>query len=213
MIRLLGTTAAVSALALGTAACSTNDSAGPGQPSGKPAPSTVTGTPPTPGELGTVSPELMPTGNPTKTPPGGVPRPGQVNSFDATTVAVTVAAVTYRHDTTIDNSPSDAQRRARPWLARELAAQLEGGLAAAPGAEWNMWTQHRAYTISTAVDATESGAPEDTATRADRAVAVTVRPVGRDRWRGRVQQRTLFITLTRTNAKAPWLVSQMERQG
>jgi hypothetical protein len=167
----------------------------------------------TPGASTTpITPQPIPPGNPTKTPAGGLPRPSQVDSLNPTAVAVTVAAVTYRYDTTIDNSPSDAQRRAEPWLAAALAAQLEGGPAAAPGAEWNTWVQHRAYTTSTAVDATEDGAPEDTATRADRTIAVTVQPVGRDRWRGVPQQYALFVTLTRTGVKSPWQVSQLQVQ-
>lgn len=169
--------------------------------------------PGTPGESTTpITPQPIPPGNPTKAPAGGLPRPSQVNGLNASAVAATVAAVTYRHDTAIDNSPSDAQRRAKPWLTATLAAQLDGGPVAAPGAEWNTWVQHRAYTTSTAVDATEDGAPEDTATRADRTIAVTVQPVGRDRWRGAPQQYALFITLTRSSAKAPWQVSQLQVQ-
>jgi len=91
-------------------------------------------------------------------------------------VAAAVAAITCRYDTAIDNSPSDAQRQAKPWLTAEFARLLELGPVAAPGAEWNTLAQHRAYTVSTAVDATEDGAPPDTATRADRTIAVTVLP-------------------------------------
>ena len=159
-----------------------------------------------------VTPQPIPPGNPTKAPAGGLPRPSQVNGLSATAVAVTVAAVTYRYDTAIDNSPSDAQRRAKPWLSAALAAQLDGGPVAAPGAEWNTWVLHRGYTASTALDATEDGAPVDTATRADRTIAVTVQPVGRDRWRGTTQQYALFITLTRTGAKSSWRVSQLQVQ-
>jgi hypothetical protein len=136
----------------------------------------------------------------------------QVNGWDATAVAVAVVAVTNRHDTAIDHSPSDAQRRARPWLAPVLAAQLAGGPAAAPGAEWNTWAKHRAYTTTTVSDATESGAPPDTATQADRTIAVTVQPVGRDHWRGTAQRYAVFVTLARTSAAAPWRVSQLQVQ-
>jgi hypothetical protein len=73
--------------------------------------------------------------------------------------------------------------------------------------------KHRAYTTSTAVDSTEDGARPDSATRASRTIAVTVTPVGRDRWRGTPQQYALFITLTRTGAKAPWKVSQLQVLG
>jgi hypothetical protein len=211
VIRPLAAAAIIGAVLLAATACNNggSDPTGSDQPTTPP----VTGRT-TPGGTTTtpVTPEPIPTGNPTKTPAGGVPRPAQVNSRDATAVAVTVATVTYRHDTAIDNSPSDAQRRARPWLAAALAAQLDGGPVAAPGAEWNSWAKHRAYTTSTARNATESGAPEDTPTRADRTIAVTMQPVGRDRWRGGPQQYALFVTLTRISAKAPWQVSQMQVQ-
>lgn len=167
----------------------------------------------TPGASTTpITPQPIPPGNPTKTPAGGLPRPSQVNSLDASTVAATVAAVTYRYDTAIDTSPSDAQRRTKPWLTPEFARLLELGPAAAPGAEWNTWTQHRAYTTSTAVNATEDGAPPDTTTRADRTIAVTMHPVGRDQWRGPAQQYALFIMLTRDSAKTAWKVSQVQVQ-
>lgn len=189
-----------------------NQPATPGTASAPASPSAA-GTPGAPTIPATpVTPEQIPPGDPTKTPAGGLPRPSQVNSQNPSAIAATVAAVTYRHDTTIDNSPSDAQLRAKPWLTPALAAQLAGGPVAAPGAEWNTWVQHRAYTTATAVDATEDGAPPDTATRADRTIAVTVTPVGRDRWRGTPQQYALFITLTRSSAKAPWLVSQLQVQ-
>ncbi|TCC33892.1 hypothetical protein E0H75_42300 [Kribbella capetownensis] len=204
--RIVVASAAVVLLAAG---CGGNDAGR--QPEPPP-----TGAQPTPGTPGTsstpITPQPIPPGNATKTPAGGLPRPSQVNGFDASTVAAVVAAVTYRYDTAIDNSPSDAQRRAKPWLAPALAAQLDGGPAAPAGAEWATWVQHRAYTTSTAVDATEDGAPADTATRADRTIAVTMQPVGRDRWRGTPQRYALYITLTRASAKAPWQISQLQVQ-
>ncbi|WP_406054494.1 hypothetical protein [Kribbella sp. NBC_00889] len=167
----------------------------------------------TPGASTTpITPQPIPPGNPTKTPAGGLPRPSQVNSLNPSVVAATVAAITYRYDTAIDNSPSDAQRRAKPWLTSEFARLLELGPVAAPGAEWNTWIQHRAYTTSTAVDATEDGAPPDTTTRADRTIAVTVHPVGRDRWHGASQQYALFIELTRDSVIGSWKVSRLLAQ-
>jgi hypothetical protein len=157
-----------------------------------------------------VAPQPIPTGDPTKVPAGGLPK--QVDGKNATAVAIAVIAVTYRHDTAIDNSRSDAQRRAVRWLDPALAAQLAGGPAAAPGAEWNTWTKHRAYTTATAINATEYGAPADTATRADRTIAVTVQPIGRDRWRGPAAQYAVFVTLTRASAAVAWKVSQLQVQ-
>jgi hypothetical protein len=203
---------AAAAAVLLAAGCSGNNAAQ--QPTTGVSPTGLQGTASgTPGASTTpVTPQPIPPGNPTKEPAGGLPKPSQVNGLSATAVAVTVAAVTYRYDTAIDNSPSDAQRRAKPWLSAALAAQLEGGPVAAPGAEWNTWVQHRAYTTSTALDATEDGAPADTTTRADRTIAVTVQPIGRDRWRGTPQQYALFITLNRPGAKSSWQVSQLQVQ-
>jgi hypothetical protein len=204
--------AALTAVLVAAPGC-TNDNTSTGQSIPSASPTGLQGTPPgTPGTTAPVTPEPIPPGDPTKAPAGGLPRPSQVNSADPTAVAVTVAAVTFRYDTAIDNSPSDAHRRTKPWLADTLARQVDGGQVAAPGAEWSTWVQHRAYTTSTAVDATEDGAPQDTATRADRTISVTVQPVGRDRWRGAAQQYALFITLTRPSTTAPWKVSQLQVQ-
>lgn len=211
------TALAAAAAVLLAAGCSSNDTAQ--QPPSSSASSTPTRSPAATGTPGAptipatpVTPQQIPTGDPAKTPAGGLPRPSQVNSLNASAVAAAVAAVTYRYDTAIDNSPSDAQRRATPWMTPAYAAQLAGGPVSAPGAEWNSWVKHRAYTTSTAVDATEDGAPPDTPTRADRTIAVTVTPLGRDRWRGTPQQHALFITLTRAAAAAPWQVSQLQVQ-
>lgn len=206
--------AASTAVLLAAGACnrdgSTTRPAAPVDTSATPG---VTVTAQTPGPTSPLTPQPIPTGNPTKAPAGGAIKPAAVNNRDATAVAVAVVAMTFRHDTAIDNSPSDAQRRARYWLDPPLTAQLADGPVAAPGAQWNTWVKHRAYTTTTtAADATEYGAPADTATRADRAITVTVRPIGRDRWRGPAQRHALYVTMTRTNTTAPWRVSQLQVQ-
>jgi hypothetical protein len=204
------TTVLAAALLITGAGCSSDSS-----PSGRPTQApTGDGSPGgTPDGQATTTPitaEPIPTGDPTKTPAGGLPK--NVDGKNATAVAIAVVAVTNRHDTAIDNSRSDAQRRAVRWLDPTLAAQLAGGPAAAPGAEWNTWAKHRAYTTTAAVNSTEYGAPPDTATRADRTIAVTVQPIGRDRWRGPASQYAVFVTLTRTSAAAVWKVSQLQVQ-
>jgi len=206
--RHLGT-AAAAALVLVASACAGDDAAptpGAGQSTGTPSRSQST----PPAATQPVTPQPIPTGDPTRTPAGGLPR--QVNTRDATAVAIAVAAVTYRHDTAIDYSPTDAQRRARQWLAPALARQLTTGPVAAPGAEWNTWAKHLAYTTSTAVDATESGAPADTAAQADRTITVTVRAIGRDRWRGPIRRYAVYVTMARTGATGAWRVSQLQVQ-
>ena len=193
----------------------TTDSASPSSSTtsgAQPPTTTATDTPTKP----TIPPATWPT--PTVSsrpgvPAGGLPDPRRVKQSDATAVAVAAAVTMHTYDTMIDTKSHDAVRRALTWCTPALARQLgqqpqREGL----GSKWTTWHTHRAYTRARGQNATEYGAPPDTATLADRTIAVTMTPIGRDRWRGTAETAALYVTLTRAGATAPWRISRLSVQ-
>lgn len=142
-------------------------------------------------------------------PPGGLVDPATINQRDADAVGQAALTDMYRHDTSIDASPTDALRRSVPWLSPRYqkavtAAQPHGG-----GSSWTSWAAHNAYTQVTATLEHDYGQPADTTTVASRVYAVTVTPTGRDHWRGAPATTTVFLTLTRADARHPWRVDAL----
>ena len=98
-------------------------------------------------------------------------------------------------DTSVDADPNDTLRRAAAWLTPAFAARVRAfPPVAAPGAAWNAWSTHRAYLEVTVSLAGDDHRP-DSQHAAYRQVAVVLRPVGRDGWRGRPQTRVVFVSL------------------
>ena len=158
--------------------------------------------------LPTVVPSLPPATPGRPGTPRGLPRTAlHVDRADALSVALGFAALLTAHDTRIDNRPADAGRRAARLATPALARQLLGPPpAGSPGADWLELQRHHGYTKVAAGDATESGAPADTATDADRAISIRSTPVGPG-WTGAVSDLTVFIHLTRGRAGASWSVT------
>lgn len=152
------------------------------------------------------SPQPLPTGR-GGTPPVPLPQVGQVAGADATAVARAAVTVMWTYDTTIDTSPYGASVRAAPFLVPSYAAQIKAAPpVAAPGADWNLWSAHRAYTVVSLTAESDSGAPPDTDTTAYRQLGVTITPTGRDGWRGQPQTQTVFVVLNRSGSSAAWRV-------
>jgi len=150
----------------------------------------------------------VPTGKP-GLPPGGLVDPATINQSDADAVGQAALTDMYRHDTSIDASPTDALRRSMPWLSARYqktvtAAQPHGG-----GSSWTSWATHKAYTQVTVTLEHDYGQPADTTTVASRVYAVTITPTGRDHWRGTPATTAVFLTLTRTDAQHPWRVDTL----
>ncbi|WP_432107708.1 hypothetical protein [Streptomyces sp. AA1529] len=146
------------------------------------------------------------------TPKGGVPKPGDVDGKNPDEVAEGTLTAMWTHDTAVDDGPGDAARRTADagWLTRSYARQLadrRGGPA--PGAQWQRWADHRAYT-TVALDRTEDAAkPEDTGTVAWRQLTVTANPHGRDGWTREPAPVVAYVHLVRKSAGAEWRVADV----
>ncbi|MFI7241770.1 hypothetical protein [Streptomyces qinglanensis] len=161
-----------------------------------------------PSPSGSAEAEKKPPG----TPEGGVPRPGDVDEKDPDEVAEGTLTAMWTHDTTVDDGPGDAARRTADagWLTRSYARTLGGRRAgSAPGAQWQRWADHRAYT-TVALDRTEDAAkPEDTDTVAWRQLTVTTTPHGRDGWTREPASVVAYVHLVRKSADADWRVADV----
>ena len=163
---------------------------------------TTSGIPTGPGKI---SP--YPTGSGTGAPRGFAAGVKAAQGVDAGSVAAVFVTMTYAQDTRIDTSPYDAQRRAAALATPAYAAQLIAQApAAAPGAQWNTWAQHRAYTTVkvSAVVTQDQPPPTPTVTYLTFAVRVSVVGVTEP-----AQQLTAFVKVTRVLESSNWQVASM----
>ncbi|WP_335983171.1 hypothetical protein [Streptomyces sp. CA2R106] len=197
----LAAAAAVAALSLALAACGTSppspdDPANPGSSA-----------PPTTTEPNTPA-EVYPTGTP------GTPRgssPAHFDQHDADGVARATLAVMYASDTRIDTGPHDAIVRATRYMTTKYSAELKGAPPhAAPGARWQQWTDHHAYTTATVTAADDAGRPADTPTAAYRQYTVSAVAHGDDGYTNTQQVGTAFVELTRATAGDVWRVAAVQ---
>lgn len=146
----------------------------------------------------------------------GTPRPGLPKNVDANSAdAVSQAALTvmWTMDTAIDVSQHDAILRALPYLTPEYAAEIVATPPrSGPGAEWQSWADHKAWTTVTLESAAEFGRPTDNATTAYRQWSVTATPQGFGGWTGEPVVLAAFVVLTRASAGASWKVSVVDTQ-
>jgi len=214
MTRTTRTTAlATAAAVLALAGCASNaTTVQPGQ-SATQAPGTAL---PNPLQPTAATPSGAPTAAPYPTGSSGSPRatlpdPTQVNGQNADAVAEAALTVMYSMDTRIDTTPRNAVLRAVPYLTKAYATELAGSqVYAAPGAAWNDWAAHGAYTTATITPAPDSGAPTDTATTAYRSYTVTTTAHGTDSYMDTDQVGTAFVELTRSGWSSPWRVALVQ---
>ncbi|THA70660.1 hypothetical protein E6P78_08735 [Streptomyces sp. A0958] len=141
-----------------------------------------------------------------------VPRPRQVDEHDAGAVALAWAELSYGYDTAYDAHPHAARLRAARYLTPEKADLAKSySPVSGPGAQWNAWASHRAWTEAHAAlaDPDEDAEP-DTATRAHRAVSVDGTAHGRDGWKGPGPRLHAYLTLARTGKDAPWRIRETD---
>jgi hypothetical protein len=156
--------------------------------------------------------EAYPSSSSSRAPRAPKPKPGKVDGQDPDAVATAALAVMYASDTQTDTTPHDATVRAAPYLTPTYAAELEDAQPhAAPGAQWQNWTDHHAYTTATITPAQDSGRPADTATTAYRQYTVAATAHGDNGYRDTEQVGTAFVQLTRTGGK-PWRVGTLQIQ-
>lgn len=218
--------AATSALLLLTAtACGT------GSPSSETTPTTTESSPldydgPTTPPAPTATPFMTPTaplppatarpneqpGTPGRSgmPRGLAPAAATPDRGDPTAVAAAFSLMLTTYDARIDNQPADAGRRAAvlatPTLAAELRQPPPGGN---PGISWTELADHDGYTRCTATDATEAGAPADSASQATRAIRVSCAAAGNN-WNGDAQVQIIFVSLSKLNRQ--WVVGSYSVQ-
>ncbi|MEN8649741.1 hypothetical protein ABCR94_03555 [Streptomyces sp. 21So2-11] len=140
-----------------------------------------------------------------------VPSPRGIDERNATAVALAWAELSYGYDTVYDAHPHAATLRAARYLTREKAAlEKSYSPAAGPGAQWNTWAGHRAWTEANAtlIDADEE-ARTDESTRALRVVSVDGKAHGRDGWKGPGPRLHAYLTLTNPGKSAPWRVHEI----
>ncbi|WP_326798181.1 hypothetical protein OG946_24625 [Streptomyces sp. NBC_01808] len=210
------TRGATAAAATALAAVLTAVGCGSGTDGGRQGPATpsapaATGTGPYPIPSDAAEAEPLPAGS-GGTPKGGVPRPDDVDQADADAVSKGALTVMGTFDTTVDRGPSDAEVRAASagWLTHAYAASLSKHRPrAAPGAQWQEWAGHRAYTTVALQKAEDAAKPADTDTEAWRQWAVTTTPRGRDGWTGEPATVPAYVHLTRKAAGEAWRVDDI----
>lgn len=143
----------------------------------------------------------------------GVPRatrPATVDKRDPDAVARAALTAMYTSDTRIDTSPHDATVRATRYMIPAYAAELINATPhAAPGARWQDWADHHAYTTVTIVLAADAGRPPDTPTTGYRRYALSVTARGDSGYVDTEGTVTAFVTLTRTATDRLWQVAKV----
>lgn len=141
------------------------------------------------------------------TPKAGLPT--HIDEQDATSVARAIAVTTWTFDTSIDNSPADAQRRTAGLLTAGYARTITTARpVAAPDASWTAMADHHGYSTVTVRQAHDT-APDDTLIEAYRQFEVAVTPHGRDGWKGPTETWVEWIHLVRSKTGDPWKADNM----
>lgn len=142
-------------------------------------------------------------------PAGVVPKPGEVDFSDPNQVAAAVVTALYTVDTSVDHSPTDAYRRARPWLTDSFADALADAPPAG-GADWLELNHGGCYTtVSDAHTVYEYGQPVDTDTTAYRIVVYRAETACRtDALAIPAREQTAHIRLHHT--PAGWKVEEVQ---
>ncbi len=146
------------------------------------------------------------------TPRPGIPDPQRVDGQDATAVGRAALTVMWTFDTALDVSQHDASLRALPYLTPEYGEEVRNTpRRAAPGADWNLWSSHHAYTTAELTPADDAGRPADTAAQSVHTFVITATPHGDNGWTGPAVTATAFVQLTRAGSQ-PWKVAAVQVQ-
>lgn len=141
--------------------------------------------------------------------PRGLPQGARgLASSESLAVATRFVRMSYAQDTAIDDSPWDALKRASVLATPTYAAQILGSApVAAPGAQWNLWAAHHAYTRVTVSQQATQDQPEPTTTSAFYTFVVAVRVVGVS---SAVTPLTVFVRVARATTDQPWRVASLK---
>ena len=189
----------------GVSGCASRSGA-PATPSHAPTSTPVTSTPVV---VPSVSLTPYPTGTSTAQPRGLPQGERGVTGTAAGSLAVATrfVAMSYTQDTAIDDSPWNALKRGSVLATATYAAQILGSPpVAAPGATWNSWAAHHAYTrVSVSQQATQDQ-PPPTMTAAFYMFTVKVSVIGAA---STVAPVTVFVHVTRPATDQPWRVASL----
>lgn len=155
---------------------------------------------PTPTSSASVSPVASPVTTPLVL--------GETDDADPDSVADAVAVALSVHDARTDTSSQAVWTRAQPLLTGDLAASAQAGGGAEverPDNRWAMLQSHQAHDVVENIDRHTDDPVPDTATKAQRQRAVSVRAYGDSGWSGLVRTTRYWLTLT--NVDGAWRVS------
>jgi hypothetical protein len=142
-----------------------------------------------------------------KNPYGGVDRQSAVAVGEA------FIRASFTYDTATQGSANPATARSTIWCTPSLRARMLASLPeGSPGAQWMKWSAHKATTTVAVRWAPELGAPAETTRAAYESYDVTVTPHGEHGWTGAPGYYVIWLTFSRTGAKAPWEVADFEVQ-
>lgn len=142
------------------------------------------------------------------TPRGGLVSPADVEGTNAAAVADAYVRTTLTIDTRLDNSHTDAQRRAKRWLAPELAQRLSQRLPGASG--WHRMTKDDTWTAATVTDVTPAGGDPTKGLRSERLMEATVSTHTKGSKKPTTRRTTMGVTLERDAENKPWRVTGMQ---
>ena len=133
---------------------------------------------------------------------------GEVDDSDPDSVADAVAVALSVRDARTDTSSQAVWTRAQPLLTGDLATSAQDGGGAEverPDNRWAMMQSHQAHDVVENIDRHTDDPIPDTATKAQRQRAVSVRAYGDNGWSGLVRTTRYWLTLT--NVDGAWRVS------
>ena len=119
----------------------------------------------------------------------------------------------FTYDTATQGSANPATARSTIWCTPSLRARMLASLPqGSPGGQWMKWSAHKATTTVAVHWAPESGAPAETTRAAYESYDVTVTAHGEHGWTGTPDYYVVWLTFSRTGARAPWEVADFEVQ-
>ena len=119
----------------------------------------------------------------------------------------------FTYDTATQGSANPATVRSTIWCTPSLRAKMLASLPqGSPGGQWMKWSAHKATTTVAVHWAPEPGAPAGTTRAAYESYDVTVTPHGEHGWTGTSDYYVIWLTFSKTGAKAPWEVANFEVQ-
>ena len=187
---------------LAAAGCSTQSPDPGSPPSAAPGDEAPVVVGPLPGAEGSSSPSPRPSTT--------QPAPEQPSTPDE--LADAVAEAWWNLDTTRDDSPADARRRAARYLTTEFAELNTVDLPGNPGAWWTELARKHGRYVVDVTDADQLIAedlPVDSPTNVSRARLVELTPTNEKKWTGSPRVVLMVLELYRPATNEPWLVDDI----